>query len=186
MLSDTVYLWLIRYEQAQDTVFMNEFAQFLQKTDKKIFNLVLYSNYEQSVEEIYFQAKRISGFLSENLIANSVFHLHQWGLVSRTEENYALNTDKFSKIMALSSALVLTNVWNENLPDLSEILVVLRDVPVQKAFVFANNPHLNIHTQSAPEVDLFPNETETAQLLVKMSSFVETWVSHLNHLSKVI
>lgn len=186
MLSDTVYLWLVRHQQTQDTVFMNDFAQFLQKVDKKIFNIVLYSNYEQTPEEMYFQAKRISGFLNENLVANSVFHLHQWGLVSRQGDSYVLNMEKLSKIVALSPALVLTNVWHENLPDLSEILAVLRDVPVQKAFVFSNNPHLNIHTQSAPEVDLFPNETETAQLLVKMSSFVETWVSHLNNLSKVI
>lgn len=181
-----MYLWLIRYPQAQDTVFMNEFAQFLQKTDKKNFNLVLYSNYEQTLEEMYFQAKRISGFLSENLVANTVFHLHQWGLVSRQADKYVLNTDKFSKIAALSPAVVLTNVWNENLPELSDILAVLRSVPIQKAFIFANNPHLNIHTQVPAEVHAFPNETETAEILAKMSNFTETWVSHLNNISKIL
>lgn len=183
---NNAYLWLIRYQQAQDTVFMNDFAQFIFKTSKKNLNLVLYTDYERSTEDIYFQAKRISGFLSENLVANSVFHLHQWGLVSRKNDNYVLNIDKLSKITALSRAVVLTNVWNEHLPDLTEILTFLCAVPVQKAFLFANNPHLNIHTQIPAEVNAFPNETETAQILTKMNNFTETWVSHLNNIVKII
>jgi hypothetical protein len=180
-----VYVWLIRKAQAQDTVFMNEFSQFLQKNQQKFSNLILHISTD-TPEDIYFQGKRISGFLSEHLVTNSVFHLHQWGLVNYVQDVYQLNTEKLSKIFSLSSTVVLTNIWKETHLDLTELLPLLQKIPVQKGFIFANNPHLNIHTQEHTQVSAYPDEQDTAELLSLMSSSLETWVSHLNNISKII
>lgn len=184
---DSVYLWVLRKSQAQDTVFMNDFSQFLHK--KNLVNIVLYLSLKEdpsSPEETYFQAKRVSGFLSEQLVPNTLFHLHQWGIMHYQDTDYVLNIEKLSKVFTLSSTVVLTNVWKENLLELSEILHALRDVPIIKGVVFTNNPHLNIHTQDYTQVSHYPDEKETAQLSAQMSSFVETWVSHLNNFSKLL
>lgn len=185
-MSHSIYLWLIRPVQTQDTVFMNDFASFLQKNNTKFQNLVLHLSTEDTPEQIYFQAKRISGFLSEHLVTNTVFHLHQWGLLSRQGNDYVLNTEKLSKILTLSSTVVLTNVWQESLLNISQILKAVQSLPVQKAFVFANNPHLNIHTQDYVQASVFPDEETTADLLYHMTPLLETWISHLNNLSKIL
>lgn len=184
-MPDVIYFWLIRDEQVRDTVFMNEFAEFLHKNENKFHSIILHTS-NDIPEKIYFQAKRISGFLSENLLTNSVFHLHQWGLVNRQANDYILNREKLSKVFKLSSAVVFTNIWQDISLSLSEVGLLLQQIPVKKAFIFANNPHLNIHTQDYTQVNAYPDEATTAIALQQVSSFFETWVSHLNNIAKTI
>jgi hypothetical protein len=184
-MPDFVCFWLIRNEQAQDTVFMNEFAEFLHKNSNKFNSVIVHINTD-TPEKIYFQAKRISGFLSEHLVTNSVFHLHQWGLVNYHDSHYVLNTEKLSKIFKLSSTVVLTNIWQETQLNLSEVAFLLQKIPIKKGFVFPNNPHLNIHTQDYLQVNAYPDETTTSEALQQISYFFQTWVSHLNNLPRVI
>ncbi|MCS7028841.1 MAG: hypothetical protein NZ519_08750 [Bacteroidia bacterium] len=175
----------MRKVQVQDPVFMNDFAKFLHKNTQNAQNFVLYVDTEgQTAEEQYFEAKRISAFLSEHLVSNSLFHLHHWGILKLQEGSYIFDNQKIEQCFTLSRALVLTCIWqNQNLA-LSEVCNSLGRLSFSKVFIFPQNPHLNIRTQEHASVLEYPNEGETARILSQVQSVFQgkCWVSHLNNI----
>ncbi|MCS7075344.1 MAG: hypothetical protein NZ455_01480 [Bacteroidia bacterium] len=185
MTKEKKYLWILRRVQAQDTVFMNDFAKFLQKHPRNTFHFILYLDTEEpSIEAQHFQAKRISGFLSEHLVSNTVFHLHQWGILKQNQNTYYFDQQKITQCFTLSTTIVFTCVWESSIIPLSLLLEAFGSLFLEQVFVFANNPHLNIRTQDYTQILSYPNEEETANLFRQVKQVFESisWVSHLNNI----
>lgn len=179
-------LWIVQPHLVADPIFMMDLGAVIKKrvTNQKAVVLHL-SNATFPIPKIQMMGKDVSGFLTENLIANVAFELSQLRLFYHTEQEWKMSSLVFNKMLALSEALVLSNIYEEQVLPLNDILNAFQqaNMPITQTYLFPQNISLNIHTTQIEELAQYPTEQEMIPVFETCLAYFPSLMTNVRKLS---